>query len=488
MYMFSKVAAMAFAAGLLTGPAAAIDPFFPTFGNNGIDVRHYHLELGYKPGPGELKALAFLQIRALENLSRFTLDLAGLEVDSVWAEGRPAGFTQANDKLTVIPRRAIEAGDRFVLAVVYHGTPQPIQDPTVPGDPDYQLGWFKYRSAAYVVSEPVGASTFYPANDEPTDKATFTFGITVPAAFTGVANGVLTSTHRIGMYRRFQWEMRRPMTTWLATVHVNKFDLNLTRSRDGVPVRVYSTEATPPEDVAGYALAGRMITYFRQLIGRYPFASYGSVVVDDVPRLYYALETQTMSTFPLGAADEGIVAHELAHQWFGNSVSVKRWKDLWMAEGPATYFEVLWLNRNDPDAFQAAMEGNHDYIVAQDVGPAVVDDPENLFSDAVYYRGAVTLYALQLKVGDEKFFRILRRYLSDFRNRNATSEDFIDTAVKVSGDGSVRPFLRAWLYHDAVPPLSGTMRPRPRGPVAKPDIVGGRCGPGSHRGAPRTCG
>jgi aminopeptidase N len=480
------MAAMAFAAGLVTSPAAAIDPFFPTFGNNGIDVRHYHLELLVRPGPGELDALAFIQIRALKNLSQFSLDLAGLDVESVWAEGRPAGFTQTNDKLTITPRRALETGDEFSVAIVYGGTPQPIEDPTAPGAGLF-LGWFKHRNAAYVVSEPVGASTFYPANDEPTDKATFSFGVTVPAAYTGVANGMLTSTHRIGMYKRFQWEMREPMTTWLATVHVNKFDLNLTHAPDGTPIRVYTTAATPPADVARYARAGRMMQYFRQFIGRYPFSSYGSVVVDD-PILYYALETQAMSTFPVGAADDGIVAHELAHSWFGNSVSVRQWKDLWLAEGPATYFEVLWVNRNDPAAFQAAMEAIYDYIVAQDVGPAVVDDPENLFSDAVYYRGAATLYALQLKVGDEKFFRILRRYLADFENRNASSEDFIDVAVKVSGDGSVRPFLRAWLYHDAVPPLPGTMRPRPRGPVAKPAIVGGRCGPGSHRGAPRTCG
>jgi aminopeptidase N len=271
-------------------------------------------------------------------------------------------------------------------------------------------------------------------------------------------------------------------------VHVNKFDLNSTRAPDGTPIRVYTTAATPTADVARYAGAGRMMNYFRQFIGRYPFSSYGSVVVDD-PTLGYALETQAMSTFPLIVhGDEAFVAHELAHSWFGNSVSVRRWKDLWLAEGPATYFEVLWVNRNDPAAFRAEMEAIYDYIVAHDVGPAVVDDPENLFSDAVYYRGAATLYALQLKVGDEKFFRILRRYLADFENRNASSEDFIDTAVRVSGDGSVGPFLRAWLYHDSVPPLPGTMRARPRGPVAKPAIVGGRCGPGSHRGAPRTCG
>lgn len=480
------ILSVALVAIVAAGSARAIDPFFPTFGNNGIDVIHYGLDLNVAPDTGQLKGKAALLVFAQTKLTSFKLDLHDLTVSKVTVRGFPAGFSQANDKLTITPRWPIQRGAVFLVVIDYSGTPTTIQDPTVPGDPSYQLGWFRYGKVSYVVSEPVGASTFFPANDEPTDKATFTIAVTVPSAYTGVANGVLRSAWSFGPKKRFVWDMRQPMTTWLATVHVNKFKLNLTRAPDGTPIRVYYTDATPPEDVAGYALAGKMLPYLEGLVGPYPFGSYGSVVVDD-PVLYYALETQAMSTFPLGAADEGIVAHELAHSWFGDSAAVKRWQDLWIAEGGATYFEVLWPNRNDPAGFADDMQAIYDYVLANNVGPAVVDAPEEMFTDRTYLRGASALYALQLKVGKPTFFRILRTFVTVFRGRNASSEDFIRTAVFVSHNPSVRDLLHDWLYEDPVPPLSAQATAPKRGPVAVPDVVGLRCGQGSHRGSPASC-
>ena len=370
MGRFSRLAALALAAGLWASPAAAIDPFFPTFGNNGIDVLHYDLDLAVTPGPGTLEGRAVLWIRAQRRLAELSLDLVGLEVSRVTVDSVPAGFEQADDKLIVRPDEPIRQGAVFRLRVAYAGRPEPIPDPTAPGS-DIELGWFTFRDASYVVSEPVGASTFYPANDEPTDKATFSIAVTVPADYTAAANGVLRSVRATDTGQRFRWEMRQPMTTWLATVHVNQFRLQETNAADGTPIRVYYTALTPPADVDGYALAGEILTWMEPLVGRYPFGGYGSVVVDD-PVLFYALETQAMSTFPLGSADEAIVAHELAHQWFGNSASIAKWEDLWLAEGTSTYFEVLWPNRDDPAAFDAAMLEIYDFVLANGIGPAVV--------------------------------------------------------------------------------------------------------------------
>ena len=224
-----------------------------------------------------------------------------------------------------------------------------------------------------------------------------------------------------------------------------------------------------------------------ELVGRYPFGSYGSVVVDD-PVLFYALETQAMSTFPLGAADEAIVAHELAHQWFGDSASIARWEDLWIAEGAATYFEVLWPNRDDPAAFDAEMLAIYDFVAANEIGPAVVESPEEMFTDRTYLRGASALYALRQEVGDRTFFRILRTFVTAYRGRNATSRDFIKLAVLVSGRPSVAPLLHAWLYDEPVPALAGHAAAtalREEAPALPPDVVGLRCGRGAHR---RLCG
>jgi aminopeptidase N len=481
-----RTSAVALAAVLAPIPASAIDPFFPTFGNKGYDVLHYDLDLDVSFSPYRLGAEARLDIKALRKLDRFKLDLAGLTARRVEVAGVAARFAQEDDKLVVFAPKSIPEGKTFELVVEYSGQPTPIQDPTAPNDPSLKLGWFKYTKATYVVSEPVGASTFFPANDEPTDKASFTIAVTVPADYTGVANGVLKSVKQVGSKKRYLWEMREPMTTWLATVHVNKFKLTKSQTPAGTPVRIYTTPDTPAQDIASYTAARRMIPYFEGLIGKYPFGGYGSVVVDD-PKLYYALETQAMSTFPLGVADADVVAHELAHQWFGNSVSVKHWEDLWLAEGFATYFEVLWPNRNDPAAFDQAMLDIYDYVVENEIGPAVVDRPEDLFSSRTYLRGGSALYALRLEVGDKVFFKILRTFATDFRDGNATSADFIETAVTVSGNGKVRGLLKSWLYEKPVPPLAGVAREARRGPVPVPNVVGMRCGRGAHRGTSASC-
>lgn len=482
----SFLAVLVAALGLQAAPALAIDPFFPTFGNRGIDVIDYDLDLDVNPTTGRLDAKAVLRVAALRQLKEFSLDLAGLTVSQVRILGATAAFSQSADKLVIKPSRPLPEGAKFSLSIAYSGVPQTIQDPTVPGDDSYQLGWFKFGKASYVVSEPVGASTFFPANDEPDDKATFTISVTVPRGYVGAANGVLKSSETIGERKRFTYRMAQAMTTWLATVHVNKFRRHASQAADGTPITVYATPDTSQPDIAGHAKAGKMLTFFESLIGPYPFDSYSAVVVDD-PELYYALETQSISTFPDGAADPGIVAHELAHQWFGDSVSVSHWEDLWIAEGAATYFEVLWPNRNKPAAFDAAMQAIYDYVVKEKLGPAVVDNPEDLFSDSVYLRGAMALYALRQTVGDATFFDILKTFLRAYRGRNATSQDFIQIAVYVSRKPSVKKLLNDWLYEKKVPPLPGETTVAKAAHPALPDLVGLRCGNGSDHGAARHC-
>ncbi len=491
--VFSSSLCSLAASGFFASSALAVDPFFPTFGNNGIDVSRYTIDLDVNPVSGAVKGRTTLAITAEKRLANFSLDLHGLKVSSVLVNGLPARTSRMRNKLAITPAQVLPALKPFSVTVSYSGTPVPLPDPTAAPGKELYLGWAKHQNFTYVVSEPVGASNFFPSNDEPTDKATYTFRITVPLGYRAVANGKPVKTLTTGSKTKYEWSMAQPMTTWLATVHVNKLKVYSKATSGGLPVRIYSPSDIPQSHVVAYARAAQMIPYFESLVGKYPFASYGSIVVED-PSLYYALETQAMSTFPGQPVppDDRQIAHELAHQWFGNAVSIAKWEDLWIAEGAATYFEIQWVNRNSPAAFNKAMVDNYEFVVDSKLGPAVVESRDQLFSKRTYSRGAATYYALRQTVGSAVFLNILRSFYAENRGGNVTSQDFINTAVRVSGKEAVRSLLNSWLYQKAVPKLPGALAKTaakaalPKA-MAQPDLFGYRCGLGSHRGAARTC-
>jgi aminopeptidase N len=452
--------ALPLALGLaLSGASAAyaIDDFFPDFGNNGYDVQHYDLTLAIDPEEHRIEAgKAVLTVRSTAKLASFTLDLAGLEVSRVAVDGTGALFSREEGKLRIQPARQIAKGKRFTVEVDYAGEPEGINDPTSDDPTLLPLGWLTYQNVSYTLSEPVGSSTWYPVNDEPTDKASYRITVTVDKPFQAVSNGVLLSTTNEGSRRRFVWEQKEPMASYLAIVHVGRWEEETLKAGNGkgIPIRLYTTPTTPAQTLAALRKTPAMLATFEKLAGPYPFRSYGSVVIDD-PELYYSLETQSMSTFRTGIG-ESTVAHELAHQWYGNSVTIAEWRDLWLAEGFATYFEFLWIYRDDRKAFNAALRQLYRDTKKAGIGPAVVSEPEEIFEPNTYDRGALTLHSLRLRVGDDTFFDIIQTWHKRYAGRNATSADFIDLAVQVSKDQGVRDLLEAWL---ALSGIRGAERP-----------------------------
>lgn len=469
---------------LAVAPAVAVDPLYPSYGDARIDVEHYDLDLDVEAPSFAIDAKATLKITALKSFDAFTLDLNRLDVASVKVDGVDAKFEQKNDKLVIRPKETIERADRFKLVVRYSGKPQAIDDPTEK-NPKYKLGWRSQKDGIYVVGQPTGASTFFPSNEVPDDKATFRIAITAPAGYSAVSNGLLAAAIDSGRKRkRYVWKMDRPMQPVLATVHIGKYNLDRSRTQSGKPLRFYTSLSTKREDRQAYRQSRAMLLFFEKVIGEYPFDNYGTIDVDD-PTYYAALETQTISSFPRGDAGQGVIAHELAHQWFGDSVSIKKWEDIWIAEGAATYFELLWKNRESVGAFEGAMARLYRYVDRKQLGPSVIETPLKLFSDRVYSRGSLSYYALRQRVGDDTFYRILRTFLTRYRDANASSQDFIDVAREVSGDAGVEPILRAWLYDKAVPELAGVAKARPTEAMETPDIVGLQCG--KHRRASSEC-
>jgi aminopeptidase N len=296
--------------------------------------------------------------------------------------------------------------------------------------------------------------TWFPVSDHPTDKATYSFAITVPTGTTAVANGLQyrPAKTRAG-WTTWYWTAPDPQASYLATATVGNFDLTSTRTKGGLPIvnavdRDLS-EADRKTTDASLALQPDMIDFFSGRFGRYPFNSFGAIVDDD--SVGYALETQTRPVYSRRAS-EGTVAHELAHQWFGDSVSPHRWADIWLNEGWATYATWLWTEHQGGPTAQQSFEEVMSTDATDPFWTTVVADPQplGLFGDAVYDRGAATLYALHDKIGDTAFRAGTRMWLQRYRNSDASTDDFQAVFEKASRQ-DLSAFFDTWVRTPAKP-------------------------------------
>jgi len=373
------------------------------------------------------------------------------------AGGQPARFERGGDHLVISPERPIARGTEFTVAVTYHGRPQLIPDPTEPaGSGAGGIGWTRlHDGTVFVVSEPDGARSWFPGNDHPADKATFAIHVDVPAPYSVASNGHLAATPSGTGNRRWDWTMDHPMATYLATVVIATLDEQQSTSPAGVPIRNFFPTRTATDDAKTFARAGEMVDYFSSIISPYPFGEYGQAVVPT--DLGYALENQTLSLFGhdmLGSDQDAqlTIAHELAHQWFGDSVGITRWSDIWLNEAFANYLQYVWMAHADPSFDLNRTMANLRADKAAELGPILDPGAAGTFSDSVYDRGALTLHALRTTIGDDAFFTLLRRWTVEHRDGVATTKQFVALAEEVSGR-NLDAFFHAWLRAPKVPPL-----------------------------------
>jgi aminopeptidase N len=430
------------------GADGAGDPYFPTSGNGGYDVGGYALDLRYDPATDKLQGVATVTATATADLSRFDLDFVGLDVSSVTVDGQTAQSRRNQGELVVTPTSGLPKGKTFTTVVTYGGVPKPISSPELG-----EGGWLATDDGAIALGEPESASSWFPVNDHPSDKATYALAMTVPDGLTVVANGVPGGSSKgADGWVTWKWSEGAPMASYLATVVIGRYRTT-TGTHRGKPL-VTAVAAGLPDGAADAAMArtGEVADFLATQFGPYPFDAYGGVVVSD-DRIRYALETQSRpvyaDSFFKGPDGAWVVAHELAHQWFGDSVSLRNWRDIWLNEGFATYAEWLWSEHARGASLRSTFDA--EYAATDWAKPAYDPGTAALFGRAVYRRGALAVHALRLTVGDEAFWRIVRTWTQERRNGNASTEDFEALAEQVSGK-ELRDFFAAWLSGTSAPP------------------------------------
>jgi aminopeptidase N len=450
------------------------DPYYPLYGNGGYDARHYLLKIRYNPATDRLVGVATITARATQNLCRFNLDFQGMTVRSVKVNGKPARWSRSHDhELTVTPRRPLREGRRFTTVVRYDGVPR-TQQIVLPGI-TLEAGFIHTDDGAVVAGEPEVAANWFPVNDHPIDKAAYTFVVTVPAGLEAISNGRLVGRRTRGHSTTWVWNAPEPMASYLATATMGQFDLRRYRTPDGL--RMYDaldpdlfTEPVDPSDPASptygeiaegsLSRQGEILEFLESKFGDYPFST-GGGVVDDYDNLLFALENQTRSIYskffftdPING--DFVVVHENAHQWYGDSVSVAKWKHIWLNEGFATYAEWLWSEHEGLGTTQEVFDFFYNLFPEGDpFWDVVIGDPgvEHLFDFPVYARGAMTLHVLRNQVGDRAFFRILRAWAARKAGGNGTTAQFIALAERISGQ-QLDELFDIWLFTPGRPALS----------------------------------
>ncbi|MFE0099771.1 M1 family metallopeptidase [Streptomyces sp. NPDC059009] len=460
------------AADFTPGAPGAGDPYYPASGNGGYDVSHYDLRLKYQPATDLLEGTATISAKATQNLSRFNLDF-GLKVSEVRVNGKKAAFAKTGEQeLEITPAAGLPKGTPITVVVRYAGKPSEVK---ING----YTAWARTPDGGVAAQEPESAAWWFPSNDHPRDKATYDVSVAVPDGHQAISNGVLQSQSSKLGWTRYSYRSNKPQASYLTTLAVGKFDITTDKTADGLPVlNAYSKDLGDNDGAARASIerTTEVAEWLETVFGKYPFNALGGYVPNVTSG--FALETQTRPFYSpkqfANGANVSVVVHELAHQWYGDSVSVDNWKDIWVNEGFARYSQWLWSEKEGEGTAQELA----DYVYAQH--PA--DDafwtvkpgdpgPDNQFDIAVYDRGALAIQALRNAVGEDAFFQILKGWPKEHAYGNAKVGDFVKYAEKVSGKPLAELF-DTWLYQPSKPAApaakkAGVLRAPAKGAAAK---------------------
>jgi aminopeptidase N len=430
-----------------------IDPYLPHNGNFGYRVSRYELDLEYKVAINRLAGSATITAVTLAELQTFTLDLSNaLTVTKVSVNGRrPAAFSCSSGKLRIALSSSLPAGAAMTVEVRYGGTPRPVR--SLWGE----VGFEELTEGVLVAGQPNGAASWFPCDDHPSSKASYHIQISTENPYRAIANGELKSRRTRAAMTTWTYELEEPTSTYLVTLQIGMYE-SYRLQKTPVPMHAALPARLKRNFDHDFGRQPQMMKLFVKRFGPYPLSTGYTVVVTD-DELEIPLEAQGISIFGANHCDgsrdsERLIAHELAHQWFGNSVTARRWRDIWLHEGFAEFSDQLWAEHTGGETTAHYLAGllastNPDWYLPAPGNPGA---PDEIFAGSVYDRGAATLAALRLKLGDHTFFQIMRGWLRLHRFGNATVEDFTAYAQHIS-PVPLAHFFREWLYAKGKPSL-----------------------------------
>lgn len=427
----------------------AADPYAPRSGDLSYEVQAYDLELDYRVRTNRLDGVARLTAALAAPTRAIDVDLVGLRATKVRVDGVSAAFRQGPHRLHVTLPAPVEAGEAFVLEIRYEGAPAPRRSRWG------TIGWEELTDGALVANQPTGAPTWFPCNDRPDDRAPVRLRISTDREYAAVAVGTRISDEVRGRRRTAEYVSDVPTATYLAAVQIGRYAPSDLGEAEGLAIELWAPTPLRSAALAAFADVPAMVRAFEEAFGPYPQPHYRLVVTAD--DLEIPLESQGMAVFGanhLDPASERLVAHELAHQWFGNSVGIGRWRDIWLNEGFACYAEWLWSEASGGESADACARAHHRALAAEPQDLVISDPgPDLMFDDRVYKRGALTLHALRLTLGDAEFFSFLRGWAEQNQHSLVSTAGF-----RIAAGAAHAALLTAWLDRPALPALPRARR------------------------------
>jgi aminopeptidase N len=431
------------------------DPLYPEFGNPVIDVLRYELALDWQPGRRWLTGTATLHLRMVSAASEVRLDFSrALTITKAEVDGAIVTPARQGDRLALPAGRALAAGASVTAVVQYEGSPTSAPFPGVRTDVKAIGAHLGERGELWSMQEPYGAYTWFPCSDHPSDKALYDVAITAPAGWAGVSSGRLVATETGPAGRTTnRWHATEPIATYVVAFAVGPYTRHDLTGPAGVPITLWV-----PADFADMLSLVRqapdMLSWLAARLGPYPFSTAGVVIVPDPS----AMETQTMVTMGLlpGSRGQSVLLHELAHQWFGDAVAPRTWRDLWLNEGFAIYFQMLWeIDRQGADLDRTLRRWwDDEQDTRRRAGPAGNYDKRLFGEHNVYYGPGLMLHELRRLLGDPLFFAMAHDWVQHHRHTNQDRASFTSWASAYTGR-DLAPIIDKWLDSPTVPPFPG---------------------------------